>query len=529
MSCIEVNQHESSALAAALPVYEIGSELGRGAFGVVLAGRHRELGRRVAIKQLPRAFGADPEVRSRFVSEARVLAALDHPHIVDVYDFVEHEGVCLLVMERLTGGTLWSYLPAGGFTPDVSCALLLAACAGLHYAHKNGIVHRDVKPENLMFTGDGTLKVTDLGIAKVVGGASTVASRGGEVLGTPAYISPEQVRAGDLTPATDVYQAGTVLFELLSGRLPFPIDCDLATLLYRHVHESPPPLLQVAPRVSSELAMVTDRAIATSPADRYQSAEELGVAIATCAAATWGSGWLARTNVPVAAGGPILAAALGERTRSRMASMPSSVHAALSRARHDEAVAGEFRPVQLVHPEPHDHSGREVADHDNESVPARPTVTAPDANARPSRPTRARPVSRRRVVIAVAATLVVLLGATGTLHSSGTSTAHQPTTSARAGPSSIARRPLRPSRKTRQRTAPLPAANRASTKPPPSSSPVTSSPVTSSPVTSSPPTSSPVTSSPPTSSPPTSSPPTSSPPTSSPPTSPPPTSPPEAS
>src|SRR5205085_6920499 len=131
----EVKNREAAALAAALPAYEIGGELGRGAHGVVLAGRHRKLGRRVAIKQLPRAFGADPGARSRFVAEARVLAALDHPHIVEVYDFVDHEGVCLLVMERLTGGTLWSYLPAGGFTPDVSCALLLAACAGLHHAH----------------------------------------------------------------------------------------------------------------------------------------------------------------------------------------------------------------------------------------------------------------------------------------------------------------------------------------------------------------------------------------------------------
>ena len=222
------------------PSYEVGSELGRGACGVVLAGQHRQLGRLVAIKQLPRAFGADPAVRARFLAEARVLATLDHPHVVAIYDFVDHDGLCLLVMERLTGGTVWSRFHAGGFTPDVSCAILLAVCSGLQHAHQHGVLHRDVKPENLMFSGAGTLKVTDLGIAKVIGGSSTLATRHGEILGTPAYIAPEQAQGYELTPATDVYAAGTLLYELLAGRLPFPADADPATLLYRHVHEAPP-------------------------------------------------------------------------------------------------------------------------------------------------------------------------------------------------------------------------------------------------------------------------------------------------
>jgi non-specific serine/threonine protein kinase len=423
----DVNDHGSADLAAALPAYEIGGELGRGAHGVVLAGRHRKLGRRVAIKQLPRAFGADPGVRSRFVAEARVLASLDHPHIVEVYDFVDRDGVCLLVMERLTGGTLWSYLPAGGFAPDVTCALMLATCAGLHHAHKNGIVHRDVKPENLMFTAGGTLKVTDLGIAKVVGGASTVASRAGEVLGTPAYISPEQASGGAPTPATDVYQAGTLLFELLSGRLPFPIDCDLATLLYRHVYESPPPLLEVAHGVPARIAAVTDRAIATSPADRYQSAEEFGIAIATSAAATWGPGWLARTNVPVAAGGPILAAAGGNVSPSTFVSMPRTVEATSSRSCLDEPIAGEYFPVHAVNPALRYSSGHE-RDHDDgaiQLVPARPTVVARESHVSPAneRP-RAVPPHRsrrrvRRLLIAVAAALVVILGAVGVAEMEG--------------------------------------------------------------------------------------------------------------
>jgi N-acetylneuraminic acid mutarotase len=338
-------------VVAALPAYEIGSELGRGAYGVVLAGRHRQLGRLVAIKQLPFAFGADPAVRARFIAEARVLATLDHPHIVAIYDFVDYEELCLLVMERLTGGSVWSRFHAGGFTPDVSCAILLAVCAGLHHAHQHGVLHRDIKPENLMFSGEGTLKVTDLGIAKVVGGSSTLATRAGEVLGTPAYIAPEQARGGDLSPATDVYQAGTLLYELLAGTLPFPVDSDAATTLYRHVHEAPPPLLEAAHHVPAELAAVTDRSISTSARDRYQSAEEFGVAIADCAARTWGRGWLARTNVPVSASGPILSAALGELEPVTRVAMQTLVESDPPRAEPPEPVPGDYVPVQIVHPE----------------------------------------------------------------------------------------------------------------------------------------------------------------------------------
>ena len=341
---------EHDRVVAALPAYEISSELGRGAHGVVLAGRHRQLGRLVAIKQLPVAFGADDAVRERFIAEARVLATLDHPHIVAIYDFVDEEGLCLLVMERLTGGTVWSRFYAGGFSADVSCAILLALCAGLHHAHQHGVLHRDIKPENLMFSGEGTLKVTDLGIAKVVGGASTLATRAGEVLGTPAYIAPEQARGLELTPATDVYQAGTVLYELLAGRLPFPVDSDAATTLYRHVHEPPPPLLEVAHHIPAQLAAITDQSISTSPQDRYQSAEEFGIAIAQCAAQTWGRGWLSRTNVPVSASGPILSAALGEVPAAAKPVVPPAVETP-HRSGSLDPVPGEYLPVQILHPE----------------------------------------------------------------------------------------------------------------------------------------------------------------------------------
>src|SRR5947209_2266430 len=291
---------DEDLIATALPLYEVHGELGRGAWGVVLAARHRQLGRDVAIKQLPRSFGADPAVRARFVAEARLLASLDHTHLVPLYDFVEHEGLCLLVMERLTGGTVWGRFNSGAFTPQRSCAVTLATCAALHYAHQHGVLHRDIKPDNLMFSHEGVLKVTDFGIAKVVGGSSTVATRAGDVLGTPAYMAPEQAQGAALGPTTDIYSLGTVLYELLAGRLPFPDDSNPVAALYRHVHEKPRPLLEAAPNLPPRLAEVAERALATDAVDRYPDAETFGVALAEAATDAWGPAWLGESGITVA-------------------------------------------------------------------------------------------------------------------------------------------------------------------------------------------------------------------------------------
>ena len=209
-------------VAHALPAYDIGGELGRGAMGVVISGQHRQLGRPVAIKQLPLGFGQDPTVKVRFVQEARLLASLDHPHIVPVFDFVDQDGLCLLVMEMLTGGTVWSKFTTTGLTNAESCGIVMATAGALQAAHGRGILHRDIKPENLMFSGSGALKVTDFGIAAVVGGDQTLANENGEVIGTPAYMAPEQALGQALSPATDVFAAGVLLYELLTGQLPYP-------------------------------------------------------------------------------------------------------------------------------------------------------------------------------------------------------------------------------------------------------------------------------------------------------------------
>src|SRR5205807_2411660 len=144
-----------------------------------------------AIKLLTEVLVDTPGVRSRFVNEARLLAGFDHPHIVPVYDYVEDGDVCALVMERLSGGTVWQRVQAGGMTQQDAVAIALATASSLDYAHARGVLHRDVKPDNLLFSSRGVLKVTDFGIAKVVGAEHTVATQTGETMGTPVYMAPE--------------------------------------------------------------------------------------------------------------------------------------------------------------------------------------------------------------------------------------------------------------------------------------------------------------------------------------------------
>ncbi|MGH9277254.1 MAG: serine/threonine-protein kinase, partial [Acidimicrobiales bacterium] len=297
------------SIAGVLPDYEIGGELGRGGFGVVLRGRHRNLRRDVAIKELPQALAADPDVRRRFAAEARVLASLSHPHIVPIFDYVERDDHCLLVMELLPGGTVWSQFKDQGFTPESACAVVMATCAGLHYAHKRGVLHRDVKPENLLFSTDGVLKISDFGIAKVIGGSETLATKRGEILGTPAYMAPEQAGGPEPTPTADVYATGVMLYELLSGQLPYSDEGGALAIVYRHVYEDPFDLEDLAPELPVPLVDATMRAIARSTRDRFQTAEDFGVALGEAAATAWGPGWLARADLTINDPGPIAEAA----------------------------------------------------------------------------------------------------------------------------------------------------------------------------------------------------------------------------
>ena len=290
---------DRNEIGAALPDYLIERELGQGGMGVVFLGRHARLGRLVAIKELPPTFANDPDVRDRFSTEARTLAALSHPHIVPIYDYVERDGLCLIVMEELPGGTVWDRFTTAGLTPPTACAVVLACCAALQHAHEKGVLHLDVKPDNLMYARDEAIKVTDFGISRVLSGDHTLGTADGQVLGTPAYMSPEQARSAELTQASDVYSAGVMLYELLSGHLPWTGAETATELLLKRLREDPRPLTSIAPQVPDNLAAVVMRAIEREPEKRYASAEDFGVAIATACADAWGPSWLDFAGVSI--------------------------------------------------------------------------------------------------------------------------------------------------------------------------------------------------------------------------------------
>jgi len=290
---------ESVRIADAIPDYDVERELGRGGMGVVYLGRHRRLDRGVAIKELPPSFAAEPEVRERFSSEARTLATLSHPHIVPIFDYVEREGLCLIVMEQLPGGTVWDRFTTTGLTPPTACAVVMACCAALQHAHDKGVLHLDVKPDNLMFDAESAVKVTDFGIARVITGDRTMGTVDGQVLGTPAYMSPEQARGEDLTTASDVYAAGVMLYELLSGQLPWQGAESASELLTQRLREDPIPLRDVAPHVPQPIADVVMTSLSRDVGTRYQRAEDLGVAIGEACADSWGSGWLDHAGIAI--------------------------------------------------------------------------------------------------------------------------------------------------------------------------------------------------------------------------------------
>lgn len=280
-----------ASLAASLPEYDLGGELGRGGWGVVRDGRRRAIGSAVAIKELPQAYAADRAVRNRFVQEAERLVAFDHPNVVAVVDFVATDGVCALVMEQIRGGSVWGDFVVNGMTARRACAVVADAASGVQAAHLHGVLHRDLKPENLLYGDDGRVRVADFGLARIVAGHDTVATTDGEVLGTPAYLAPEQVLGQGVGPATDVYALGAILYELLCGELPHLDDGTPLTTLRRHVDEQPTPLGERAPAVPPAVQAVVMRAIARHQDERPQTAEELRAAIEAAARSAWGEGW----------------------------------------------------------------------------------------------------------------------------------------------------------------------------------------------------------------------------------------------
>ena len=250
--------------------YELEELVGSGGMSTVYRAHDQQLERNVALKILHARYVDDAEYVERFRREARAVAQLSHPNIVTVIDRGEDDGRQYIVFELIDGENLKELVKRTGPLPvRRAVELALAVADGLAFAHEHGLVHRDVKPQNVLLSGDGEAKVTDFGIARSLDVEHGV-TQTGTVLGTSNYLSPEQASGKPVTPATDVYSLGVVLYELLTGEVPFPGENFVAVAM-RHVNEPPPRLLERRPDVSPRLAAAVERALAKDPARRFPS------------------------------------------------------------------------------------------------------------------------------------------------------------------------------------------------------------------------------------------------------------------
>jgi eukaryotic-like serine/threonine-protein kinase len=259
--------------------YRLEGRLGFGGMSTVHLAFDMRLERRVAVKLLAEHLADDPTFVSRFQREAQAAARLVHPNIVQIFDsgLDEQTGRHFIVMEYIEGCSCAEILRDDGWVEvDQAVAIVEQACAGLHYAHRHGVVHRDVKPGNLLRSRDGEVKLADFGIAKATEQSSI--TQVGSVLGTAAYLAPEQARGEEAGPRADLYALGVVTYQLISGRLPYEAT-SLTELALKQQQEEPALLDTLVAAVGPELAEAVAIALALDPRDRYQTAREMGRAI----------------------------------------------------------------------------------------------------------------------------------------------------------------------------------------------------------------------------------------------------------
>jgi eukaryotic-like serine/threonine-protein kinase len=267
-----------TAEALAAGRYRVEGTLGQGGMAAVYLAHDSELDRAVAIKVLAEHLASDEAFRQRFLREARMAAKLSHPNIVHVYDQGEEDGQPFIVMEYVDGPTLGEELKRTGPLPPARVVdLALQICGGLEHAHASGLVHRDIKPGNLLLREDGTVKIADFGIARAA--QATKLTQIGSVLGTAAYLAPEQAAGKPVTAAADIYSLGCVLFELLTGRTPYVFE-SLPELVVKQREEPITPIRELRPDVPAELEGAVMHCLARGPEYRPASAAELAQELA---------------------------------------------------------------------------------------------------------------------------------------------------------------------------------------------------------------------------------------------------------
>jgi serine/threonine protein kinase/Tfp pilus assembly protein PilF len=252
--------------------YRIIEELGRGGMGVVYKAEDSKLKRSVALKFLPADTTHIPEFKDRFAREAQAAAALDHPNICTVYEFDETDNKTYISMAYLGGQSLKKKIDAGPLDLDEALRIAVQVAEGLQAAHKKGVIHRDIKSSNIMLTEEGQAKILDFGLARIAN--TTLMTKAGTTMGTIAYMSPEQARGETVDKRTDIWSLGVVLYEMLSGRLPFKGEHEQA-VVYSILHEEPPSLTHLRPEVPASVEQVISRALEKEEDERYRDAGEL--------------------------------------------------------------------------------------------------------------------------------------------------------------------------------------------------------------------------------------------------------------
>ena len=256
--------------------YTIIRELGRGGMATVYLAHDPRFGRDVAIKVLPQQ-GNDQTARGRFQREARTIAALEHPAIAPVYDFGEDNGQMFLVMRLMTGGSLADRIRQGPIPLAEAGVILQRIASALDYAHRQGVIHRDLKPGNILFDQHNTAFLADFGIAKLM--ESQVNYTGSAIIGTPAYISPEQVQGNrTIDGRADIYALGAIVFEMLTGKMPYQADTPLQVLM-KHALEPPPRILEANTSLPPHVQNVIDLAMAKNPDERLSTAGAMVTAL----------------------------------------------------------------------------------------------------------------------------------------------------------------------------------------------------------------------------------------------------------
>src|SRR5436309_3334477 len=263
--------------------YNIERTLGKGAMGVVYEGLDPRLGRRVAIKTILKShLDADSvkEYSMRFVREAQAVARLNHPNIVQVYDFAEEGDIAYLVMEFIKGKELKSFFDANErFDLKEAVRIMGELCEALEFAHNAGIVHRDIKPANVMLDAQARTKLTDFGVARVQDSDKTVErTQAGTLVGTPAYMSPEQITGVNIDKRSDVFSAGIILYQFLTGEKPFT-GSGAWTIAKKILHEEPKLPSSLNNAITPLFDAVVNKALSKNPDTRFQSARELGAAL----------------------------------------------------------------------------------------------------------------------------------------------------------------------------------------------------------------------------------------------------------